>query len=816
MFDLWFMSPRTSSTTSSISKTPSKKVSSKKTIKKSWSSTTISKKSISIKSVDILPIQLNTFPERLNTNGWQWRQLVIVESPAKAKTISKFLWSMYEVRASMWHVIELADKKMDELVAKQFVPEYTVAEGKEKVVKELKSLAKVASKVWIATDEDREWEAIGRHLMRLLWLEIEHTPRIVFHEITKQAISHAIEHPRIIDMNLVNAQQGRSVLDKLVWFTLSPLLWKKIKTWLSAWRVQSIAVKLIVEREREIESFQSDESWSAHAQLNIDKQSLIVDAHSFQWKPISMTNKSDFLSFCDMLGINISWFINHDDRQPITWLKSSSSKQKKTEWLYQRLSREMMLTHIQHKEWFKTPWAPFTTSTLQQTASRMFGRWVKQVMSVAQKLYENGHITYMRTDSTNLSVQALASAKQYVVDTYGLQYHTTRTYTSKSKNAQEAHEAIRPTNISMTPQSSGLSAQELRLYDLIRRRTLATQMSSAKVMNTTYTFELKESLRQAKGQVITFDWFLIIMPTSTEDVILPDIKLHTILHTDMIRGEQHFTKPPARYTEASLVKELEKKGIGRPSTYAPTISTVQDRWYVVKDDAKKLKPTDIAMVVTDYLMKHISDVMDYDFTAHLEQKLDHIAAGETQRQEMLMDFYRPFAKTVKIADGEEREYTKIGRACPKCSDGQLVMKFSKTSSFVWCNNYPECDYSEESEENKDILTPLKSQFEWTPCPAGGTIVVRLGRFWPFLSSSLYPQVKRIAPIPDPKKDRLEKEYGWSSCPECKEGILTIKKKRWKPRQWALPYFLACNRYPQCKHATSLNLTQHQKDEFETI
>lgn len=721
-----------------------------------------------------------------------WRNLVIVESPAKAKTIKKFLGNEFEVKASMGHVVELADKKMDLLVGNGFNPTYEIADGKKNVVSDLRSSAKTASQVWIATDEDREWEAIGWHISRLLKLDPEKTPRIVFHEITKDAIQHAIEHPRTLDMALVHAQQSRSVLDKLVWFTVSPLLWQKIRNGLSAWRVQSVAVKLLVEKEKEIQAFIPEEFWKLKAQLVHQKQAFEIEFAKKSGKSFEIKNKDQLEEILSPLWINAPDETTQD--------KKSNTFQ----YLYKKIV-DFVLDDIVVKEAKKTPPAPFITSTLQQRGSSLFGRSVKQVMSTAQMLYENGYITYMRTDSVNLSTLAINNAIDYVTKTFGEKYVKARTYKGKDKNAQEAHEAIRPTDMFKSPEKSWLTGNELKLYSLIWKRTVATQMADALLEQTSYLF-VPQGVQQewiAKGEVVIFDGFLKLMGRDEEDdVLLPKIDLQTLVKSVQLNADQQFTKPPARYSEATLVKALESKGIGRPSTYAPTITTIQTRWYAEKIE-KRLKPTDIAFVVNDYLEKQFPELMNYDFTAQMEAQLDQVAEGEVNRKMMLEKFYEGFELQLKAAGKAEREKVLVGKKCPKCNDGDLVYKFTKVGKFIGCSNYPTCDYTEKSEEENTKLAPIKEKYEWKLAkeffedgPDGAKLMVKMWRFGPFLTTDQYPAVKWIKSVPDEKILELEKQFGGGVCDVCKKGTMHVKKsKRWP--------FLACSRYPDCKNAKPL-------------
>ncbi|HKL72140.1 MAG TPA: type I DNA topoisomerase [Marinilabiliaceae bacterium] len=575
--------------------------------------------------------------------------LVIVESPAKAKTIEKFLGKNFLVKSSYGHIRDLEKKDFGVDIANNYEPQYVVSPDKQQIVKELKSLAKKSSMVWLASDEDREGEAIAWHLYEELGLTPEKTKRIVFHEITKDAILKAIENPRDIDQNLVNAQQARRVLDRLVGFELSPVLWKKVKPSLSAGRVQSVAVRLLVDREREIFAFDAESSFRVKAQFSIqtkDGKEHTVDTelnHRFKTEE----ETTEFIKSCN----NSSFEVNDLVRRPLS----------------------------------KSPAAPFTTSTLQQEAARKLGFSVGQTMSVAQKLYEAGKITYMRTDSVNLADSAIAMAVAEIKSEMGEEYVKVRKYKTKSKGAQEAHEAIRPTYLNQ-PTVEG-SSTEQRLYELIYKRTIASQMSDAKIEKTTVTIEVPNSPYkfQATGEVILFDGFLKVYIESSdnekeeEDLpgFLPPLKINDILNLLFVVGRERWTQKPPRYSEASLVRKLEELGIGRPSTYAPTISTVQNRGYVVKEDRdgtprkyryltlkngqfskeirtenagaerSKLFPTDIAMVVTDFLIKFFQDIVSYDFTAKVEKEFDQIAVGEVVWSKAIDDFYKPFHHQVE-------------------------------------------------------------------------------------------------------------------------------------------------------------------------
>jgi len=583
------------------------------------------------------------------------KNLVIVESPAKAKTIEGFLGKDFTVRSSFGHVRDLVKKGYGIDVEKNFTPTYEVQPEKEKVIAELKKLSKNADMVWLASDEDREGEAISWHLFETLGLEKKKTKRIVFHEITKSAILNAIENPREIDINLVNAQQARRILDRLVGFELSPILWKKIRPSLSAGRVQSVAVRLIVEREREIQSFKSTSAYKVSAVFYVGERALLKAELENRFKTEAEANA--FLEKC---------------KAAIYTINSIETKPAK-----------------------RSPSAPFTTSTLQQEAARKLGFSVSQTMVVAQRLYEAGKITYMRTDSVNLSETAMNQSKEAITANYGKNYHQPRQYKNKNKSAQEAHEAIRPTYIQN--QLIDGERNEQRLYDLIWKRTIASQMADAELEKTTAKIGISTTSEQfvAQGEVLKFDGFLKVYMESKDDdedeeseeksSMLPPMTQGDKLKIKEIAAVERFTHHPPRYTEASLVKKLEELGIGRPSTYAPTISTVQKRNYVEKTDREgnprnytvlnfygkeiikeiktentgaeksKLFPTDIGMVVNDFLLQYFPDILDFNFTARVEEEFDEIAEGKMKWTDMLKEFYTPFHKTVeKTTDNSER------------------------------------------------------------------------------------------------------------------------------------------------------------------
>ena len=581
--------------------------------------------------------------------------LVIVESPAKAKTIEKYLGKDFTVLSSYGHIRDIQKKGMGIDLENGFTPTYEVSSDKKKTVAELRRAAKTASQIWLATDEDREGEAIAWHLAEALKLDVNTTKRIVFHEITKTAIQKAVAEPRTVDMDLVEAQQARRLLDRIVGFELSPILWKKIRTGLSAGRVQSVAVRLIVEREREVEAFKATSSFKLQGQLSLSDGSLINVKRSASFK----------------------------------------DEQSAKEFLIQVQSAELSVATLEDKPAKKSPKAPFTTSTLQQEASAKLGFSVKQTMMIAQRLYESGKITYMRTDSVNLSDEALASAQKVITENYGADYSNTRRFKTKDSGAQEAHEAIRPTSF-VDSEVAG-ERNEQRLYQLIWRRAIASQMSDAKLKRTSVDVAistLPDDKMNAKGEVVVFDGFLKVynLEGKNEDGLLPPMKVGDSLKLGDLIVRESFTRAPARYNEASLVRTLEEMGIGRPSTYAPTIDTVQNRGYVVKEDREgtprnyrqlqlnaqelsaetlsenagteknKLFPTDIAGIVNDFLVKHFGEVLDFKFTANVEDQFDVIADGKQSWDEMLDKFYQQFHPKVVAAEDVSREEAGQSRA----------------------------------------------------------------------------------------------------------------------------------------------------------
>ena len=673
------------------------------------------------------------------------KNLVIVESPAKAKTIEKFLGKDYKVLSSYGHIRDLKTKQFSIDIEHNYTPQYEIPADKKKLVSELKAESKAAEMVWLASDEDREGEAISWHLYEVLGLKPENTRRIVFHEITKTAILHAIETPRSIDMNLVNAQQARRVLDRIVGFQLSPILWRKVKPALSAGRVQSVAVRLIVEREREIQDFVSEAAYRVTANFILPDGKTILKAE-LNRRLKTKEEAQAFLKACQQATFTI------DD--------------------------------ISKKPVRKSPAPPFTTSTLQQEAARKLGYSVSQTMMIAQRLYESGFITYMRTDSFNLSDLALGTAKEAILESYGEKYYKFRQYHTKSKGAQEAHEAIRPTYIAKAEIDG--TAQERKLYDLIRKRTIACQMADAELERTTISVDISGVKEKfvATGEVVVFDGFLQVYHESTDDdqekeqgnTLLPVVHLQDALQLKEATATERFTQRPARYTEATLVRRLEELGIGRPSTYAPTIQTIQNREYVIKGDKEgteraysiltlnkkgiqestktemvgadrnKLMPTDIGIVVNDFLMEYFQLVMDYNFTAKVEKEFDAIAEGEENWTKVIDNFYQVFHPVVEQTAAIRTEH-KVGERQLGIDPKSGKPVFVKIGRFGPVAQIGESN-AEKDNEKPQFATLLKGQsietitleealklFELPRTVGeyeGKVVVAAIGRFGPFI------------------------------------------------------------------------------------
>lgn len=695
-------------------------------------------------------------------------KLIIVESPTKAKTISKFLGKDYKVLSSFGHVRDLPEKNIGIDIEHNFEPEYVITDNGKKSLSEIKKYSPKAESVILATDEDREGEAISWHLKQALSLKDGKYSRIVFHEITKSAIESALKNPGNIDIKQVDAQQARRVLDRLVGYKLSPFLWKKVARGLSAGRVQSVAVRLIVEREREREVFKEDEYWTISA--------LFKDNPDFEAKLLKQGGKN-----LDKLAIK-----NKADADKI---------------LENLEGTEYRVEKIEKKETKKNPLPPFTTSTLQQSANNRLGYSAKQTMMLAQQLYENGHITYMRTDSTNLAKEAVDNIRSYINSEIGKEYLPVSAifYKTKSKGAQEAHEAIRPTDPFANPDSlSGLDPKQKKLYQLIWQRAIACQMNPALLDSTSVDIAAKDYTFRTTGAIIRFDGFLKIYPSQTEESILPKFNVGVEnlqpLQLKELKPEQHFTQPPARYSEATLVKAMEEYGIGRPSTYAPTISTIIARKYIDKDEAKKLFPTEIGRLVNDVLVEHFNKIVDYKFTAKMEEDLDEIAEGKKEWVPVIAEFYGPFEENLARKTKEVNKKDLVEEAsdeiCDKCGS-PMVIKMGRFGKFLACTNYPECKNTKPLGEDGKPAEPEKTDEKCAKC--GSPMVIKQGRYGKFLGCSAYPACKNIVSL---GKDGAKKESVKTGvkCPEC--GIGEIEEKRSRRGKT----FYGCSNYPNCKFA----------------
>ena len=626
-------------------------------------------------------------------------KLIIVESPAKANTIKKFLGGSTKVVASMGHVRDLPKSKLGVNVENNFEPEYINIRGKGDLIKELKKDAKSAKKVYLATDPDREGEAIAWHLSNMLDVDKDKITRVTFNEITKTAVQKAIKEPRDIDINLVNAQQARRVLDRIVGYKISPVLWKKVRRGLSAGRVQSVAVKLIVDREEEIEKFVPEEYWNLYVQL-LDEKSK----KTFEAKFYGKDNKKQDI---------------HNKEQVDEIVKNMKDA-------------KYIIEDIKKGEKKRTPAPPFTTSTMQQEASRKLGFSLKKTMSIAQGLYEGnkipekgtvGLITYMRTDSTRISEEARATAKEHILKTYGEKYYENRYYKT-NKDAQDAHEGIRPTYADLEPEKikDALTKDQYKLYKLIYNRFMASQMTAAIFDTVSVTIDANTYTFKASGQNLKFKGFMTLYVEGTDDKVeendetIPELELKQEVKKQKMEPKQSFTEPPPRYTEASLVKALEEKGIGRPSTYSPTITTILERRYIEKEQ-KQLVPTELGKVVNKLLTENFTDIINVEFTANIENQFDNIAEGKENWKDMIREFYTPFEENVEKVEKELEHVQMIDEVsdvpCDKCGR-MMVYKYGKFGKFLACPGYPECKNTKPIIETIDV-----------PCPkCGGTIQVR--------------------------------------------------------------------------------------------
>jgi DNA topoisomerase-1 len=712
------------------------------------------------------------------------KKLVIVESPAKAKTIQKYLGKDVEVLASYGHVRDLLPKEGAVDTANDFAMKYQVIDRNSKHLDAIAKAMKKADVLYLATDPDREGEAISWHLLELLKkrgvLKDKETHRVVFHEITKQAVNDAVAHPRGLSMDMVNAQQARRALDYLVGFTLSPLLWKKVRRGLSAGRVQSPALRMIVERELEIEAFIPREYWSIEADAAFEKQNFEGKLTHYKDKKLSQFTVTNGEQSVEVVA---------------TLNKAAEGK--------------LLVTKVDKKQRKRNPAAPFTTSTLQQEASRKLGFGAQRTMSVAQQLYEGtdtgdgavGLITYMRTDSVTLAGEAVEEVRAFIAEKYGAKAvpASPQTYKTKSKNAQEAHEAVRPTSVLRTPESLSkyLSSDQLKLYTLIWQRTVACQMVHA-TMNTV-AVDLAcgaGNTFRATGSTVVNPGFMSVYLEGQDDAaksdkderILPIMEVGNVVELLAIRPEQHFTEPPPRFSEASLVRSLEEHDIGRPSTYASIISTLLQREYV-ELEKKRFHPTDVGRVVGKFLAEHFAKYVDYDFTAKLEDELDAVARGEKEWVPLLRNFWGPFKEQVETKDKEVQrsDVTQelMDEDCPKCGK-KLSSRLGRSGRFIGCTAYPECDYTrningEETSNEPEVVADRK-------CPkCESDLWVRIGKYGKFIGCSSYPKCKHIESLEQPTNTGV-------TCPQCNKGeILTRKSRRGK-------VFYSCSDYPDCDYA----------------
>ncbi|EIA7157607.1 type I DNA topoisomerase [Campylobacter upsaliensis] len=678
------------------------------------------------------------------------KDLIIVESPAKARTISNFLGNKYEVMASKGHIRDLPKTSFGiKIEEDHFVPEYRISKDHSALVKELKEKAAKAGQVYLATDEDREGEAIAYHIAKAIGKDENSLPRIVFHEITQSAIEHALKNPRKLDINSVNAQQTRRLLDRIVGYKLSPLLGQKIQRGLSAGRVQSAALKIIVDREKEIRAFVPLEYFSIDMIFSKDLEAELVEFDAKKLEKLSLTNK---------------------DRAKLI--------------LEECQKAQFVVENIESKERKIAPPPPFMTSTLQQSASNRLGFTPKKTMMIAQKLYEGvkthqgtmGVITYMRTDSLNLAKEAVKSARELIKEHFGKEHLPSKEniYTTKSKGAQEAHEAIRPTNLSFTPELAAkyLEKDELRLYTLIYNRFLACQMNPAISQSEGVFARGGRALFKISGRRVLFEGFYKVYGDMDKDKILPEFKKAEVLKTQKLTMSNHFTEPPSRYSEAGLVKKLESLGIGRPSTYAPTISILSARDYVVIEK-KQLKPNEIAFSVTELLEKNFSDIVDSHFTSNLENTLDEIAENKADWQETLKEFYYPFMR--KIEEGKstiksQKTFTKLEEKCPECG-GELAVRKGRYGEFIACLAFPKCRYSrnlkEDNAEKKEAKKPNGIGVKCPKCK-DGEVVERFSRRGKFYGCNHYPKCDFVSNY-KPSEEKCEKCGEMMVIKELKKG-----------------------------------------------
>lgn len=725
------------------------------------------------------------------------KSLLIVESPAKARTITKYLGPDFEVKASVGHVVDLPTNRLGVDLDRDFSPEYQVIKGKEKIVKELQKAASKAKEVYLAPDPDREGEAIAWHIAAQLGGDPQKYHRVLFHELTKPAILKAVQNPQQLNLNSFNSQQARRVLDRLVGYQISPLLWEKVKPRLSAGRVQSVALRLIVERERAIKVFVSEEYWTLRAQLKADAPP------QFNARLQRLNNK-----------------------------KFDPREEKEVAEVTALLAKERFVVEkVTQKERKTSAPPPFITSTLQQEAFRKLGFEPKRTMSIAQRLYEGqqteegqvGLITYMRTDSTRLSNEAVSDVRKFIEHRFGKEFLPDRPNVYKAKQqAQEAHEAIRPTSVFRTPESLAkfLKKEELALYRLVWNRFVACQMAQALYDQTQVEIVSGPGLWRASGQVLKFAGFTALYvedqdevqknkkesAEKEDDINLPPLSQGQQLDLVEFLPKQHFTQPPPRYTEASLVKELEEQGIGRPSTYAAILSTLQDKEYVARHNRRYLIPSMLGEVVSDLLVENFPQVMEVNFTAQLENSLDLVEEGKEDWKKLLQGFYEPFAKSLALAKTQMRQIkgqgVPSGVACPQCGK-ELGVRLGKHGEFLACSAYPDCKYTNDfvrNEEGGIELAPAGPELNISCDKCGSPMQVKKGRFGPFLACSAYPKCKNNKPLDadgnpvDVPQDKPLDE----KCPQCGSELLLRTAK-------AGNQFIACSAYPKCRYARGLPL-----------
>ena len=754
--------------------------------------------------------------------GSKKKSLVIVESPAKAKTINKYLGPDFEVKASMGHVRDLPSKGINVDIEKNFEPTYEVLPGKKKTVISLKAAAKKCGKLYLATDLDREGEAIAWHLAEVLGVPEEKTYRVVFNAITHSAIKRAFAEPGKLDINKVMAQQARRILDRIVGYQISPLLWKKVARGLSAGRVQSVAVKMVGEREREIRAFEPVEYWLMPAVFSGE----LGKDYSGQWQKFINAGSEDEKG--PTVAEQNNWLAKHKafkaELHDVGEKKFEASNKKKAEKIYEAIKGgEFKVSDIQRKESKSRPSPPFITSTLQQAAANRLGFSAKRTMRVAQQLYEGldlgsmgvlGLITYMRTDSTHLSGEAIDEARNYIKRNIGEEYLSEKVNVYKSKkNAQEAHEAVHPTDADLTPWEIKelVTEEQYKLYDLIWRRFVACQMAASRWDVTTLHITTDSSAGRccyrSTGRVLVFDGFGKIWLSKSAQQELPALEVGQSVSVVDLHAEQHFTKGPARYNEASLVKALEKEGIGRPSTYAAIISTIQERNYVEQTE-KKFFATDLGEVVTEKLDEYFPKIMDIAFTRYMEEQLDKIEEQHLEWVSVLEEFYGPFKASLETAVSEMKhakaEVKPSEYTCPKCKK-PLVYKFGKNGKFLSCSTYPECKFACPCDREGKMVEEKVSEHKCPKC--GNSMIQKHGRFGAFLGCSGYPECKSILgidkegnvlpPKPPPEPTGIK-------CYKCKEGELVVRQSKRGP-------FLGCNRFPKCRTIVSYKQLAHLKE-----